>query len=115
MTTSLPGRFVIEGQYLGEALIPPRSEHEYPFSRAYFCQRCGRIWATVSTGKDYSVYSKQCVRCPRTFTHEILGSVILSFDTEVSQNLPFGVLQWELDRHLDWHEWLKSRKDLELK
>ena len=63
---SFPLSFFIEGQFLGESIFTPRRTGlaGLPFSRAWYCWKCGRVWAQAVMEKGRCEYQRSlCERC----------------------------------------------------
>lgn len=95
-----------------------------PYALAYFCHTCGEVWGRVLvSGQDIKPYWHiehcPCQKHQRTgvqdWSSTIPGSFLYNLDSRKSmlsvmwwaraiEHLPVAVLQWELERHLDFLE-----------
>jgi hypothetical protein len=96
--------FIIEGRYLGQV------ERKFdltsgmpPLSILLYCEYCGEVWAKFPVeGQPFLAYRRLCRKCPTPHRSHLPGSVILSWDKELTAALPFPVLLWEMQRELDY-------------
>ena len=98
--------FFAEGRYLGS--VERRfdlTKGVAPLSYAFFCHACGDVFAKAPIpNRPWQYWSRTCRKCPGSETLGIPGSLWLSWDTEYTDALPAPVLQWELERELEFFD-----------
>lgn len=116
--------FFIEDRYLGEGVYECKRTGSAgePRSKAWFCWRCGRIWARAiaDDSKTWSVFKSLCGGCKYSeqghsaaTLHMPSGSIWPEY--EVGQELdfiasmPYEVVKEQFNRHV---EWLKQKGGL---
>lgn len=113
--------FFIEGRLLGDcprAFVLVHAEIQQPASALFFCRKCGEVFARCPIlhpgGKSthWQSFAKLCRKCSGDST-EVPGSLWLSWDKEFLGALPMPVLQWELERHLDFYASHEKESDNE--
>lgn len=99
--------WVIEGESFPPAPIPPREamrldhpgDTQHPLSVAYFCPKCGDVWARriiLDSPPDWILYNRHCGKHPPQSRYFPLpGSIWLDFRCDVIENLPSEVLRRE--------------------
>jgi len=93
--------FFIEGRYYGSARLLPRyvkAELCAPPSQWFLCPVCGELWARFSVPGPRATW-EPIIRCCRK---DGGGSIWRPWDAEYTEALPAPVLQWELERELDY-------------
>jgi hypothetical protein len=73
-----------------------------PCSVAFFCPRCGNIWARFVAGPDWEVDHHKCRDCQRpdepTYSvFDVPGSLLREWDAEYTAALPHTVLKREAE------------------
>ena len=103
--------FWVEGEYLGFAprtLTFVHAEAQEPHSLCYVCPQCGDAWARcrMAGGKMTNWWMTITANCRKHAGHSLIvpGSLWLSWDKELTDSFPDGVLKWEFDRHIDYYE-----------
>lgn len=101
--------FIIEGRYLGHGARGLAVDRDLgagrPLSLMFFCHACGEVYAKcpVEPTTAWRAEHATCRKCrPRGMVH-VPGS-IWTYDSTFTAAFPDAVLQWELQRHLDWME-----------
>ena len=98
--------FEIEGELLGETERTREIRTAAaPFSMAYFCPKCARIWARCPVEKEpWMVTTVTCKACGKLSLISIPGSIWRALDDEFNEALPRAVLLRELSLHLEWYD-----------
>jgi hypothetical protein len=107
--------YFLEGKLLAESprgLYLNKGDWAKPSSYLFICSYCGEVFAKCpSINKEGKVerwqgWHKICRKCPPVYPidFECPGSIWLEWDTSFIAAFPTPVLQWELQRHLDFYE-----------
>jgi hypothetical protein len=108
--TLLKQHYIIEGEYLGSGLRQPFSTVGTSltvYSYAFFCKKCGRIWASCPIDKPGIEWHVVNTPCPRDTREAWGGSIFLTYDKEFIEPMPPAVLTREFN-------WLLSKMEKHL-
>jgi len=103
-----PVRFQIEETPMGTGMSPSVLVHSQiwaPVNRAFFCPKCGRIWAKVDADADRWIAHH--VPCDLELVDNyyiVPGSIWLSFEPEYLKSLSHEVLVREFELHVAHYE-----------
>jgi hypothetical protein len=115
--TNKPATFVCQyfvgTQYLGQGTRPYERAHNVvipPHSLAFFCQKCGEVWArvVVESGSEFQVYSRRCLK-HSCHIFDPGGSLWFIWDRDWQNALPKAVLQREVVLMCD--HWMKHNPE----
>ena len=102
--------FFVDGKYLGSGQrypIPRIGHGESVTSYAFYCTKCGEVWARAPiAGARWQFWTVPCRKCPPSFPSffTVPGSIWTTWDWEFTDAFPDAVLRWELDRHFDVYD-----------
>lgn len=87
-----------------------------PFSLAYFCPKCARIWARCKIeGEPWMVTTVACLGCGKLSLISIPGSLWRALDPDFNDALPREVLLREFKLHLQWYDkYFKSEEECQI-
>lgn len=80
-----------------------RNESHPPLSLAFFCPKCGDVWARriIEPATRWNVLTHECAKHPAPRYCEPAGSIWIDYNTEFLKNLPKEVLMYELNLRLE--------------
>lgn len=84
-----------------------------PFSLAYFCPKCARIWARCKIeGEPWMVTTVACSNCGKFSLISIPGSLWRALDNDFNYALPREVLLREFELHLQWYDRYRQKEEV---
>lgn len=104
--TAFRQAFFLRGQFLGEATrgLCPRTNSR-PRSIAFFCPKCGEIWARAAVeGAEWRTSHVECSDCGKLGVVNFPGSVWQHFDDDFNRALPPALFERELEISIEWHQ-----------
>lgn len=105
-----PAQFFYESRFLGtgEMLGRPATLHTNPPQNlAYCCPICTDVWGRIVADSDgeFHILTAPCRKHFRPgYTWEVPGSMWPRIQDFFPVDISPEVLQWELNRHLEWHD-----------
>lgn len=112
--------FYAEDRFLGSVVRPAmivRAERQPPYSYAYFCPKCGELWAKCPVKplgvlgelvevNQWQIQGGYCRYHPGPSPFTVAGSLLLSWEPEYTNLLLScpDVVEWECQRHLEFIE-----------
>lgn len=113
--------FFLEGQFKGIAEVPATDLAELASYRrlrstAYFCPTCGEVWARLALtygGEEvgWEVLTSPCRKHPESLLYPAGSLISFYLNPQALELLPPDMVSWEFDRHLDYMDYLQTRKD----
>lgn len=102
--------WIIAGNVISQA--PCASEHiraevHPPYSLAFFCPKCGEVWArrVITPNTNWNAITHECPKHQSPRSAEPGGSVWINYNSDFINNLPREVLRYETLLRLEKDEY----------
>ena len=108
-----PVHFFVGSAYMGSGqrdMLNHDPRHSPPLSVAFFCQRCGEVWArSALQDQAYECWSMLCEKHTVEYPFQVPGSTWMPWDRGHNESLSDEMLKREFIIHLAHYDRFKDQ------